>query len=118
MDLRGVLVLGMPCAASMPTSKPGRPRNLGAKAPLSHVRPGHCLFKPAGRVSLQFLDRYERGAESVRAALRERQIALGVGAFVGGGARRLDGRELDIACRARARLDDREWPGRLERQLR
>src|SRR4051812_9386240 len=27
MDLRGVLVLGMPCAVSMPTSKPGRPRN-------------------------------------------------------------------------------------------
>src|SRR5436190_2762888 len=27
MDLRGDLVLGMPCAASMPTSKPGRPRD-------------------------------------------------------------------------------------------
>ena len=26
MDLRGDLLLGMPCAASMPTSKPGRPR--------------------------------------------------------------------------------------------
>jgi hypothetical protein len=26
LDLRGDLALGMPCAASMPTSKPGRPR--------------------------------------------------------------------------------------------
>src|SRR5882672_1331562 len=38
MDLRGVLVLGMPCAASMPTSKPGRPRFL-QQGGLSHTRP-------------------------------------------------------------------------------
>src|SRR2546421_11646482 len=44
MDLRGVLVLGMPCAASLPTSKPGRPRN---QSLLSHMGMARAKKAPA-----------------------------------------------------------------------
>src|SRR3954467_13035622 len=44
MDLRGDLVLGMPCAASMPTSKPGRPRDRLCNNVLSHTENFKAMF--------------------------------------------------------------------------
>src|SRR5687768_18224047 len=84
LDLRGDLVLGMPCAASLPTSKPGRPRNRVSKTKKlgesTAIVPYGVFFgsvkrlKFRGLFALQQLDQREkravcRGADAKRRAL-------------------------------------------------
>ena len=40
LDLRGALTLGMPCAASRPLSKPGRPLCVATSSVMHGVTPG------------------------------------------------------------------------------